>query len=179
MSDSLSSFELFKKINPGKIYENVSRPIIIADDIRTPANMGSIIRLGANIGAEKVIFISEKASEFKNFKINKTASGATEKIDWEIVENFELAKVMLPNGYSLIAIETSEKSENIYKTLFPEKTVFVVGNEVKGIRPEIMQHMNQSLYIPIPGPISSLNVTHALSVALFEWYRQQILLTNS
>lgn len=175
MSDSLNSFEFFRKLNTAKIYQNISRPIIIADDIRTPENMGSIIRLGANIGAQKIIFVSEKASEFKNFKINKTASGAVEKTDWKIVENFTAAKELIPNDYSIIAIETAEKSENIFKTKFPEKVAFVVGNEVKGISHEIMQQINKCLYIPIPGPISSLNVTHALSVALFEWYRQQIL----
>ena len=175
MSDYLNSFELFRKLNTAEIYQNISRPIIIADDIRTPENMGSIIRLGANIGTQKIIFISKKASEFKTFKINKTASGAAEKTDWKIVENFNAAAELIPNDYSLIAIETSVESENIFKTKFPEKVAFVVGNEVKGISHEIMQQISQSLYIPVPGPISSLNVTHALSVALFEWYRQQIL----
>jgi len=172
MSNSLSSFELFQKLKLSEIYQKITRPIIIADDIRTPENMGSIIRLGANIGADKVIFISDKASEFKNFKISKTASGAAEKISWQIVENFNAAKSLLPDGFNLIAIETSEDSKNIFETKFPEKVVFVVGNEVKGISPEILQQISSKLYIPIPGPISSLNVTHALSIALFEWYRQ-------
>lgn len=168
-----NSYQLFHdQLQFHKIYEKISRPIIIADDIRTPENMGSIIRLGANIGTEKVIFISEKATEFKNFKINKTASGAAEKINWQIVENFKMAKDLLPDNYNLIALETSEDSKSIFENKFPEKVVFVVGNEVKGINPEILQQINQQLYIPIPGPISSLNVTHALSVALFEWYRQ-------
>lgn len=172
MSNSLSSFDLFKKLKLSEIYENLSRPIIIADDIRTPENMGSIIRLGANIGADKVIFISEKATEFKNFKISKTASGAADKIDWQIVETFNVAKSLFPDNYSLIAIETSDDSKNIFETKFPERVAFVVGNEVKGISPEILKQINDKLYIPIPGAISSLNVTHALSVALFEWYRQ-------
>lgn len=172
MSKSINSFDLFKKLKLSEIYQNISRPIIIADDIRTPENMGSIIRLGANIGAEKVIFISEKATEFKNFKINKTASGAAEKINWQIVENFRIAKDLLPENYNMIALETSEDSKSIFEIKFPEKVVFVIGNEVKGIKPEILQQINKQLYIPIPGPISSLNVTHALSVALFEWYRQ-------
>jgi len=172
MSNIISSFDLFQKLKLSDIYHNIARPIIIADDIRTPENMGSIIRLGANIGAEKVLFISKKADDFKSFKINKTASGATKKIDWEIVENFSAAKNLIPNGYKLIAIETTEDSVNIFTNKMQERVAFVVGNEVKGINPDILQQTDTKLYIPIPGSISSLNVTHALSVALFEWYRQ-------
>lgn len=173
MSKSLSSYNLFQKLKYSEIYNNISRPIIIADDIRTPENMGSIIRLGANIGALKVIFISNKAGEFKNYKINKTASGAATKTEWLVVENFKLAIKLLPKDYELIAIETSVDSKNIFKTKMPENIAIVIGNEIKGINPNILNQIEKKLHIPIPGTISSLNVTHALSVALFEWFRQQ------
>ncbi len=174
MSNSLSSFNLFQSLKTSEIYDKIPRPIIITDDIRTPENMGSIIRLGANIGALKVIFVSNKALEFKNYKINKTASGAAQKTDWQIVEDFELAINLLPKEYQLIAIETSSDSENIFKTQMPKNIAFVIGNEIKGISPDILSRIETKLHIPIPGTISSLNVTHALSVALFEWFRQQI-----
>ncbi len=173
MSNSLSSFDLFQRLKTSEIYNKISRPIIIADDIRTPENMGSIIRLGANIGTLKVIFISNKASEFKNYKINKTASGAALKTEWLIVEDFESAIKALPKDYELIAIETSNDSKDIFKAKMPENIAFVIGNEIKGIKPNILNQIETKLHIPIPGPISSLNVTHALSVALFEWFRQQ------
>jgi 23S rRNA (guanosine2251-2'-O)-methyltransferase len=174
MSNSLSSFELFKKLKHGDIYKSINRPIIIADDIRTPENMGSIIRLAANIGAEKNIFISTKALEFKQFKIKKTASGAAEKMDWQIVDDFESAKKLIPPHYIYVAIETSPESENIFQSKLPENIVVIVGNEVKGIREEIINDVNLQFHIPNPGVISSLNVTHALSIALFEWYRQMM-----
>lgn len=174
MPHSTNSHKLFKELKTSEIYSKIPRPIIIADDIRTPENMGAIIRLGANIGASLVIFISEKATEFKNYKIQKTASGAAEKTQWQIVKDFDSALQLLPKGQKLIAIETSAKSENIYTSDLPEKVAFVVGNEVKGIRPEVLEQIKKHYYIPIPGPVSSLNVTHALSVALFEWLRQRV-----
>ena len=174
MSNSLSSFELFKKLKTGDIYKKINRPIIIADNIRTPENMGSIIRLGANIGALKVIFISIEASEFKQFKIKKTASGAAEKMDWQVVDDFKSAKSLVPANYKYIALETSQDSENIFKSKLPETLVIIVGNEVKGIRDEIINETSLRYHIPNPGVISSLNVTHALSIGLFEWYRQMM-----
>ncbi len=172
MIDSQNSYELFKNLKTSDIYKSLTRPIIIADDIRTPENMGSIIRLGANIGALKVIFISKRGKEFKIFKIAKTASGADKKITWMFVDDFSSAQRIIPVDYHIISIETSSNSKNIFETKLPEKTCFVIGNEVKGIRNEIIDHSNEVLHIPIPGIISSLNVTHALTVALFEWFRQ-------
>ncbi len=172
MVESTNSYELFKDLKTSDIYRSLSRPIIIADDIRTPENMGSIIRLGANIGALKVIFISERGKDFKTFKIAKTASGADKKIPWLFVDDFISARKIIPPDYQLVSIETSSKSKNIFGTKMPEKVCFVIGNEVKGIRTEIINHSYEVLHIPIPGIISSLNVTHALSIALFEWFRQ-------
>lgn len=172
MNESSNSYQLFKNLKTSDIYLSLARPIIIADDIRTPENIGSIIRLGANIGALKVIFISKSGNKFKLFKIVKTASGADKKVPWLFVDDFSSAKKNIPHDYQLISVETSAKSKSIFETKMPEKICFVIGNEVKGIRTEILTQSNKVLHIPIPGFISSLNVTHALSIALFEWLRQ-------
>jgi tRNA G18 (ribose-2'-O)-methylase SpoU len=134
--------------------------------------MGSVLRLAGNIGAEKTIFISDVAQDFRLRRIKKTASTATENTSWEILDKDQL-QAFIPADYQIVAIETSEHAQNIFDFQFPEKTAFVVGNERYGIRPEILKQAAHHVYIPIPGPVSSLNVTHALSIALFEWLRQQ------
>lgn len=174
MQDQNNSFELFKKLNPGIFYQHNYRPVIIADNLRTPENMGSVLRLAANIGALKTLFISETAHQFKSYKIKRTASGAYEKTDWKIIRYEELGNE-LPEGYRLIALETTTKAQNIYSYTFPDKVAFCIGNEKNGIRRELLEQDAHHLYIPLPGPVTSLNTTHALSVALFEWYRQMML----
>jgi len=166
-----SSFDKFKHLKLAEIYQRISRPIIITDRLRTPENMGSVLRLAGNIGAEKTIFISDTAHEFRLRRIKKTASTANENTNWEI-RNEDQLSTFIPPDYQIIAIETSEKAQSIFNFKFPEKTAFIVGNERYGIRPEILKQAAHIVYIPVPGPVSSLNVTHALSVALFEWLRQ-------
>ena len=173
MADQKSSFELFQNLKTSEIYNSVSRPIIIADNLRTPENMGSVLRLAGNIGAQKTIFISDTAHQFKNYKIKKTASGAADKTNWKIISMDQLENE-IPADYEIILLETTRQSSNIYEFNFPEKTAIVIGNEVNGICHELIELANHQLYIPIPGPISSLNATHALSIALFEWYRQMV-----
>lgn len=141
--------------------------------MRSPENMGAVLRLAGNIGAMKSLFISEKPQDFKTYKIKRTASGGSEKTNWHIIPPEDLIS-HIPTGYQIIALETSEQAQSIFQFTFPEKVAFLIGNEVSGIRDEIIKQAKHTLYIPIPGPISSLNVTHALSIGLFAWLNQFI-----
>lgn len=166
-----SSYELFSNSEFQANFQNIAKPIIIADNLRTPENMGAVLRLAGNIGAKKTVFISDVADSFKSYKIKKTASGAVDKVDWEII-SFDKIEQEIPKGYQLVALETTPNAVNITDFTFPEKVIFVIGNEVNGIRNELLQRTDHKVFIPVPGNISSLNVTHALSIALFEWMRQ-------
>jgi len=166
-----SSFDKFNELRLSEVYQKLSRPIIITDRLRTPENMGSVLRLAGNIGAGNTFFLSDVAQDFRLRRIKKTASTANENTKWKILNEDQLSD-FIPADYQIVAIETSESAQNIFGFQFKEKTAFIVGNERYGIRPEILAQANHQVYIPVPGPVSSLNVTHALSVALFEWLRQ-------
>ena len=166
------SYRLLDKLKPDQHFENISRPVIIADNLRTPENMGLVLRLAGNIGAEKTIFISPVAHEFRKYKIKRTASGAADSANWQIVKDPGEAIRRIPPGYRLIALETAEKAHNLFDHALPEKTAFVIGNEVNGISDELLRFADEIVYIFILGNISLLNVIYAFSVALFEWFRQ-------
>jgi len=174
MSDSQNiknSYNFFNTLEYSKIYKKISRPIIIADNLRTPENIGATLRLAANIGAEKVMFVNDDGKQFKNSRIFKTASGAMDKLTWNIILPEEMHE-QIPDDYQIIALETVPEASNIFEFFFPDKVAFVVGNEVTGISDELLSKCDFTVFIPIPGIISSLNVSHALAVASFEWLRQ-------
>jgi len=171
--ENINSYRLFNRLKPGDFYLEHQRPIIIADNLRTPENMGSVLRLAANVGAEKVLFINNGVEQPRGWKIKKTASGADEKTAWQFIALDQL-KDAIPDGYQLIAIETAESALNLFETKLPEQCAFIVGHEVHGIGEELLQMADETVYIPVPGVISSLNVTHALGIVLFEWYRQSL-----
>lgn len=174
MKDTSNAVELFKTLNAKAFYLQHPRPVIIAENMRTPENIGAIMRLAGNIGAEKILFVTESPFDFKTWKIKRTASGAYEKTNWQITDPDTL-KLLIPTDYRLIALETTDKAKNIYALDLPAKTAFIVGNEQYGISQQLLNIADEVAYIPLPGEIYSLNVTHALSVGLFEWYRQQSL----
>ncbi|MFL2563840.1 MAG: TrmH family RNA methyltransferase [Flavobacteriales bacterium] len=78
----------------------------------------------------------------------------------------------MPSGYQLIAIETAQPSSNLYTSKLPGKSVFLVGNEKVGLDDEPLKEVEKSVYIPMKGHNKSMNVSHALTIVLGEWMRQ-------
>ena len=108
-----SSVKLFSELGISGITEGKHPPIIIADKLRTPENMGLILRLAANIGAINTYFIVDENQTFKNSKIIRTSSGAASKINWKIIKYQELLSY-IPPDYKIVALETSEDSVNLF-----------------------------------------------------------------
>ena len=167
----LKSNNLFSTITPESIYDSTPRPIILADNLLTPDNMGSMIRLSDNIGASEMIFLGIEPTHSIG-RVRKCAASSRDNIKWYFTEENDLRK-LIPANKKIVAIETATNAPNIYETNLPADATFIVGNESHGIREEILQQCDMVVYIPIPGPTRSLNVSHAAAVALFEWYRQQ------
>ena len=166
----LKSNNLFSTINPESIYSSLPRPIVMADNLLTPDNMGSMIRLADNIGASEMIFLGIEPTHSLS-RVRKCAASSKDNIKWYFTEEQDLHK-LIPANKKIVAIETATNATNIYETELPADAAFIVGNESHGIREEILNQCDLIVYIPIPGPTRSLNVSHAASVALFEWYRQ-------
>ncbi|HRW61866.1 MAG TPA: TrmH family RNA methyltransferase [Bacteroidales bacterium] len=161
------SKELFKNIS---LPANYDPPIIVACELKTPENIGNIMRLADNIGCKKLLLITSGV-ENRTSKIRRTASSSFDAIDWEYCKISELNQ-KIPEDYTWVAVETSSDSENIYKTNMPEKIAFIVGNEISGIDHIILNQCHKIVHIPVYGKNTSLNVSHALAVALFEWQRR-------
>ncbi|MCQ2316575.1 MAG: hypothetical protein MJZ85_07845 [Bacteroidales bacterium] len=165
--------DLFKDTKPETIYDSVPRPVVIADSLLTPENMGSMIRLACNIGASDMIFLGVKPTHSIS-KVHKNAASSKNSKIWYFTEETDLRKIV-PANKKIVAIETTTDATNIYATKLPEDVAFVVGNEAHGMRREILDQCDMVVYIPVPGENCSLNVSHAASVALFEWLRQVII----
>ncbi len=168
-----NSYRLFRKLSLDSLRENYHAPVIVAEQLQSPENIGAILRLAGNVAARKVIFLYNSPPGYKRYKINKHASGAAEKVQWEYL-SYEKLEEELPDGYHWVAIETTPDAENIYNARLPGKVVFFVGNERYGLSDKLLKLMDKRYFIPVPGTVSSLNVSQALSVALFEWLRQQL-----
>ena len=166
----LKSNDLFSKLAPETLFEWVPRPILIADHLLTPDNMGALIRLADNIGANEVCFLGRE-EEHRLGKVRRAAASSRDNIRWYFSEESDLHKIV-PEGKTIVAIETADNATCIYDTQLPEDLAFIVGGESHGLSEELLSQCDMVVYIPVPGPTRSLNVSHAAAVALFEWQRQ-------
>ena len=153
-----------------KLPNNFVAPIIVGYAIKTPENLGSIIRLADNIVCKKVLFVDCPA-DLRLSKVKKTASSSYTKVNWDFCRFDELDQ-KIPSEYKWIAIETTSDSTNIYHQDLPDKVALIVGNEIDGISEELLERCDKIVHIPVYGKNTSLNVSHALAVALFEWQRK-------
>ena len=168
----LKSNDLFGKLSPETLYERVPRPMVIADHLLTPDNMGAMIRLADNIGATEVCFLGNE-DEHRLGKVRRAAASSRDNIRWYFSEVSDLRKIV-PEGKQIVAIETADNASCIYDTQLPENVAFIVGSESHGLSEELLAQCDMVVYIPVPGPTRSLNVSHAAAVALFEWQRQML-----
>lgn len=93
-------------------------------------------------------------------------------MSWEFISPIFFLS-LLNNNYKLTILETCEGSKNIFTEILPDKTIILAGNESHGLPLAVIGKSDLHVYIPMPGGCKSMNISHALSVAAFEWYRQK------
>ena len=151
---------------------NNNSPIVVGIGIRNPENIGGIIRLAGTIGCEKVIFATNE-TEHKLAKIKKTATTAFNKVNWQFVGT-EAWIELIPNDYTIVGLETTSDSENLYKCKLGNKIAIVVGDERYGIDMDSLALCHKKVFIPMVGSVKSLNVVQATAIALYEYLRRNI-----
>ena len=105
----IKSNDLFKETHPEKIYDNIEKPIIIADHLLTPDNMGSMIRLADNIGASEMCFLGIAPTHSLS-KVKKAAASSKDNIKWYYTEDDDLRKIV--GDKKIVAIETSDDASH-------------------------------------------------------------------
>lgn len=150
-------------------YEGLRLPAaVLLDDVRSMYNVGAFFRAADGVSLEKLCLCGITAHPPKK-AISKTALGAEEVVAWE--HNWDVIKAaegMRRNGFSIAAIETSSRSVDLFdwQPSFPVCVAF--GNEVQGLRPELLEIADAHGRIPMLGKKTSLNVATAAGIVLYE-----------
>ncbi len=139
--------------------------ILFLDEIYDPQNLGAILRTGECFSVDAVCYTKGAGL---SPAVSKASSGASEMVPLIEIKNWgEEIKTFKKEGFSIISLQMKEKAKDIRFFTFPKKTVLILGSEGKGIQPRIQKLSDLSLYIPLQGKISSLNVSQAAAIAIF------------
>lgn len=156
--------------------------VLIAHDIRSTHNIGSLLRTGECLGVERVYIsgyspypsvpnderlphIHQKLTA----QIHKTALGAESLVPWERQPDLPaLIRKLRGNGYTVAALEQAPGSTDISSWIPPDKIAILLGREVEGVEDALLKLCDYAVEIPLFGQKESLNVVQAAAIALYQ-----------
>jgi 23S rRNA (guanosine2251-2'-O)-methyltransferase len=133
--------------------------------------LGAIIRTAHAAGAGSII-IPERRAVGVTDVVGKVAAGALEHLPVVRVTNINRTLEELKRREYWIYGLDERGTEDYSKVDYGSPTVFVLGGEGKGLHEQTRKHCDMLVRIPMAGKISSLNVSVATGVVLFEWRRR-------
>jgi len=146
---------------------------IILDNIRSAYNVGAIFRTADGAGCDSVFLCGYTPTPIDRFgrrqtEIEKTSLGASSSLPWEThVSAVDLIKQLQAKGVTVVACEQSPNSISLTEFTEPAQVAYVVGNEVDGVQPEVLDIVDILVEIPMLGHKESLNVSVSAGIILY------------
>lgn len=141
--------------------------LIVLDQVTDPHNVGAILRTAAAFGADALITTERHAPALTGV-LTKTACGGAEHVPYIQVPNLARAmEAIAEAGYFRLGL-ASEAELNLSDRTATDRTALILGAEGPGLRRLTREHCDQLVKLPTKEPISSLNVSNAAAVALYE-----------
>ncbi|MCW3807691.1 23S rRNA (guanosine(2251)-2'-O)-methyltransferase RlmB [Plebeiibacterium marinum] len=158
-----------------QVFEDGKNPLVLVlDGVTDIRNMGAIARSAECAGVDMIV-IPEKGGAPINADAVKTSAGALQHIPVCRVKNLFKAVDYLKKSGLQIVVATEKARDNYTKVDFSVPTAIVMGAEDKGVSAQVMKISDADTKIPIVGKISSLNVSVAAGILIYEAVRQRSL----
>ena len=155
--------------------------ICIAHDVRSTHNVGSLLRTCDGLGIDQLIMSGytpypelehdnrlPHESRALQKQIQKTALGAEQTVNWIHSEDITATlQTLNTDGYAIIALEQTATSIPLPEFQPPDKLALLLGREVEGINPELLEACDDIVEIPMFGQKESFNVVQAAAIALY------------
>jgi len=153
--------------------------VVIAHNIRSTHNVGSLFRTAEGFGVHKIILSgytpypeSKNDSRLPHLsskltaQIHKTALGAEALVPFEYIEVPDLQQLK-NEGYRLVALEQDATSIMLSEYQPAEKIALLLGEEVHGVTDDLLAQVDDIIEIPMVGHKESFNVSVAAGIALY------------
>lgn len=153
--------------------------IVVAHNIRSTHNVGSIFRTCEGFGVNKIILsgytpypklahdtrLPHIANKLHD-QIHKTALGAEEMVPFEYWESPDFS-LLKNEGYRIVGLEQDVRSIMLPDYETPSKVALLLGEEVEGLTPDLRAICDDLIEIPMNGKKESFNVSVATGIALY------------
>ncbi len=160
----------------------MSEIYLIAHNIRSAHNIGSLMRTAEGLGVKKLFITGYSPYPRKkddqrlphiatklDRQIQKTSLDSQQTLDWEQIDDiFQVIKSLKNQLVPLAVLEQTKDAVEIHKFRAPEKLALLIGSEVEGVSSELIKIADYKLIIPMFGQKESFNVVQATAMALYQ-----------
>ena len=147
---------------------------VLLHNIRSAHNVGSIFRTSDAAGVSALYLSGYSPVPLDKFKrpqkeIAKTALGAEQTVPWEYHKTpTALIKRLKAEGWRVVGIEQDARAHDYRGFKVTQPTLFILGNEVRGVSHHMRAVCDELLEIPMHGKKESLNVAVSAGIVLFQ-----------
>lgn len=152
--------------------------VAVLDRLQDSFNFGAIVRCASTLGVDGIVIGNHEQAEI-NSQVARSSAGAINHLPIAQVDDLVRAIDQLrERGFQVVA--ASEKAQTpVYEADFRGAVVVIIGNEGRGIRPELLSRCDLSVSIPMTGQVGSLNAAVAAGVLFYEIRRQRLALPQA
>jgi len=147
--------------------------VLILENLRSVENTGSIFRTAEGLGISKIILVGTTPTPLDRFgrkrsDFAKVSLGAEQLVNWEVGKSISsVIKDLSAQGFQIISLEQTEKSQNLKDFKAKEQFALIVGNERDGVSKKALTLSGETVEIKMRGEKESLNVSVSVGIALF------------
>ena len=152
--------------------------ILVLDGVTDPHNLGACLRSADAVGADALVIPKDNSASVTDVA-KKVACGAAENVPVISVTNLSRTLKKMQAKGLWVSGAAGEAEHTIYETSLTGPRVIVMGAEGPGMRRLTRETCDELIKIPMHGSVSSLNVSVATGVVLFEVIRQRANIENS
>ncbi len=154
--------------------DGLGRPpfLLILDGVQDPHNLGACLRSADAAGVDAVILPKDRSAPL-NATARKVACGAAETVPVVRVTNLARTLRAIRDAGLWLYGAAGEAQQVLYDVDLSGPVALVLGGEGKGLRRLTREHCDEFMAIPMAGAVSSLNVSVATGICLFEVRRQR------
>jgi len=145
---------------------------IVLDNVRSLNNIGSIFRTSDAFLIEEILLCGITATP-PHREIHKTALGAEESVNWQYFEDtLDALAYLKTKGYTTLALEQADEAQmlDVFQPKRGAKYAIILGNEVKGVRQDVVDACDTCIEIPQFGTKHSLNVSISGGIVIWDFF---------
>jgi TrmH family RNA methyltransferase len=147
------------------------RLILVLDRLQDPGNLGTLIRTADAVGASGLILLEPSVDPFDPKTVRGTMGSIFTVPFARVASVADLLSPLTRGGYRLVGADAARGKTVWHGTTLSGPVALVLGNEARGLSPDLEQHISGFVSLPITGHAESLNVSVAGGILMYEWLR--------